>query len=144
MVRHVPTIKAFFIQTHKDFLVYIASENYDFHPAFACNCIHTFLQFHFSRRKSQGSHKLYGMKFQDIFKDDFWLSMLAACERGTHMTTTTKIDQNHTDTILGGWRIIIPSIGPQITDIYQEGLSLPEIIIRSCLPIFQDTFPGQL
>jgi len=28
--------------------------------------------------------------------------MLTAYERGTRKTTTTKIDQNHTDTILGG------------------------------------------
>ena len=51
----------------------------------------------------QSPHKLYGMKFQDIFKDNFWLSMLAACERGKcTTTTTTKIDQNHTDTIISG------------------------------------------
>ena len=49
-----------------------------------------------------GSHKLYAMKLQDISKDDFWVAMLAACECGTHMATTTKIDQNHTDTILDG------------------------------------------
>src|SRR6218665_570416 len=31
--------------------------------------------------------------FQDIFKDDFWLSTLTVCEHSTHTTTTTKIDQ---------------------------------------------------
>jgi len=29
------------------------------------------------------------MKFQDIFKDDFWLSMLVTSERGMRTTTTT-------------------------------------------------------